>query len=289
MNKTILILTTISLLLITSVFADVIIDNNGDTTVTGNLNVQGGLSGTNIQKPLTSSCDEGSHIRAIYPDGNVVCEVDSDTNTDTLGGLSCLPDQIAMWNGSVWVCTTQAFCPQGASLSCYTGTPGTSGIGVCIQGTSTCLNGVWSSCIGEITDRTETCDGFDDDCDGQVDEGCTPVCGNSVLETGEECDDGIANGSTLCGCDINCAYPSGATACRTASGSCDATEFCDGAGNCPSDQFLPSSFECRSSSGICDIAEFCTGSSPYCPSNTFQPYGTTCGAGSTCDGNGVCL
>jgi hypothetical protein len=289
MKKTILTLIALSLMLVTSVFADVILDNNGDTTVTGDLDVQGTLSGTNIQRPLTSTCAVGSHIRAIYPDGTVICELDSDTNTDTLGGLSCSQDEIAKWTGSVWECTTQAVCPQGALLSCYTGTPGTSEIGVCVQGTSTCLNGAWTSCIGEITDRTETCDGFDDDCDGQVDEGCTPTCGNGVLETGEECDDGIANGSTICGCDINCSYAPSTTECRAASGPCDATEFCDGAGSCPPNYYLTSSSVCRSSTGICDPTEYCTGSSSFCPSDIFQPNGTACGAGSTCDDNGVCL
>lgn len=37
---------------------------------------------------------------------------------------------------------------------------------------------------------TEICgDGLDNNCDGQIDENC-PVCGNGVVETGEDCDDG---------------------------------------------------------------------------------------------------
>jgi len=46
---------------------------------------------------------------------------------------------------------------------------------------------------------TEVCNGVDDNCDGVVDEGCgvppiVAVCGNSIVETGEQCDNGLVNG-----------------------------------------------------------------------------------------------
>ena len=48
------------------------------------------------------------------------------------------------------------------------------------MGTQLCTNGQWSSCQGAILPSAEQCgDGQDNDCDGQVDEGCAeaPVTG----------------------------------------------------------------------------------------------------------------
>jgi len=58
--------------------------------------------------------------------------------------------------------------------------------GICQSGTETCVSGVWGSCFGSIDPGTETCNTFDDDCDGDTDEGCNCVngtqqqCGTNV-------------------------------------------------------------------------------------------------------------
>lgn len=55
-----------------------------------------------------------------------------------------------------------------------------------------------------VTD--EVCNGVDDDCDAEIDEGCSvgpePVCTNGIVEEGEECDDG--NTFNYDGCTNDC-------------------------------------------------------------------------------------
>jgi hypothetical protein len=56
-----------------------------------------------------------------------------------------------------------------------------SSVGACQQGTMTCSSGNWSSCVGEITPTTETCNNIDDDCDGLTDESLFQQCGVSSV------------------------------------------------------------------------------------------------------------
>jgi hypothetical protein len=63
-------------------------------------------------------------------------------------------------------------CCPGAAEPCYSGPSGTEGVGVCHAGTQQCQSdGTWGSCHGDVTPSAETCDGFDNDCDGEIDNG----------------------------------------------------------------------------------------------------------------------
>ncbi len=111
--------------------------------------------------------------------------------------------------GAACSCVSDGFsysCKKGScGAACSTGETrteqcGVSNIGVCKLGTrtDTCDSNSYScqfnigQCVGAVFPGNETCNQLDDDCDGQVDEGnvcgTIPICGNNILEQGEECD-----------------------------------------------------------------------------------------------------
>ncbi len=97
----------------------------------------------------------------------------------------------------------------------------------------------------------EGCNGLDDDCDGQLDEGCPPtptptatpapptptwtptrtpgLCGNGNVDAGEQCDDGnTADGDC---CDSTCHFEPAGQSCNDHS-TCTTGETCSAAGVC---------------------------------------------------------
>jgi len=61
-------------------------------------------------------------------------------------------------------------CSGAHNRTCYSGPRNTGGVGICQQGTQSCLNGFWQACVGEVGPGIEFCaDGLDNDCDGQTD------------------------------------------------------------------------------------------------------------------------
>ncbi len=75
-----------------------------------------------------------------------------------------------------------AGCPcTGKSKPCYGGEAGTQGIGICAAGVQACVDGFLGQCIGEVNAGVEVCNGVDDDCDGDVDEGVKSTCGTCDL------------------------------------------------------------------------------------------------------------
>ena len=86
-------------------------------------------------------------------------------------------------------------CTPGGAIACYSGPASTAGIGVCQQGSQTCLadGSGYGACVGEVIPLAEVCgNGLDDDCDGQKDEGCT-LCPSQTLSVP------TANGGTCTG------------------------------------------------------------------------------------------
>ncbi len=107
-------------------------------------------------------------------------------------------------------------CNLGDRIACYEGPAGTDGQGVCHAGVAVCLSDrTYGPCQGQLTPpepSEATCDGADNDCDGETDEGllnrcgaCFPadaalveLCGNGL---DDDCDGQMDED---CSCDPNC-------------------------------------------------------------------------------------
>jgi Notch-like protein len=86
----------------------------------------------------------------------------------------------------------------------------------CPQGRQTCVDGEWGACEGGV----EVCNGLDDDCDGEIDEGFAAL-GQPCLQGIGACE---AQGVVICG-------PDGRTVLCGASPGAPSAEVCDGLDN----------------------------------------------------------
>jgi hypothetical protein len=92
---------------------------------------------------------------------------------------------------------------ENMARQCFSGskgcTKGPNGIykcvGVCSYGIQNCVNAKWTKCDKEVLADIEKCNGKDDDCDGQVDDG-NPSGGNNCTVAGKKAD--RAKGTTAC-------------------------------------------------------------------------------------------
>ena len=244
-----------------------------------------GTAGVGVCTEGTQTCDGGSFgpcLGQIVPLAEVCNGADDDCNgeiddagTVTCGLGACEVTVAACDGGQPAVCTPLNPAPVEAcdgldddcdgvvddgcpcsgtdTQGCYSGPSGALGVGECVAGTQSCSGGSWGACSGDVLPAAEQCNGQDDDCDGDVDEGCacndgaTQACYTGPMGTagiGEcvsgtqtcsggawgPCGGSVAPVAELCnGLDDDCdgtadqGDPEGGQACNTGlSGVCDA-------------------------------------------------------------------
>ncbi|MBI5501232.1 MAG: lamin tail domain-containing protein [Deltaproteobacteria bacterium] len=185
--------------------------------------------------------------------------------------------------------------------------------GRCIAGVETCAAGAFGACEGAVDPIGELCNGVDDDCDTDTDEGLVRACGTDegVCVAGTEtcagatgwgaCSGAVLPGTEACdgvldedcdgAVDEGCTCISGATRpCGTDEGACVAgNQLCDtsGAWGACTGSVGPAPEECNLLDDDCDAAtdEGCdcvTGATRTCGTDVGE-----CVAGrETCDGSG---
>ncbi|MSP26190.1 MAG: hypothetical protein EXR75_13735 [Myxococcales bacterium] len=213
--------------------------------------------GLGICKVTVDECTEGTFHPCIpgapNPEGESCDGFDDDCDGEVDEGCSCI-------NGEV--------------QSCYTGAPATQSVGACKDGSQSCVLGQWNACSGDVTPSAEGCNGVDDDCDGNTDEGDPDggaACGTGKLgvcaagvehcEAGKlACTQSTQPSADLCdGKDNNC---DGATDENNpgGGGTCDTGLL----GSCK-----PGVFECKGGKVVCTQTVFakvekCNGADDDC-------------------------
>ena len=72
---------------------------------------------------------------------------------------------------------------EGVAPRCYDGPEGTAGVGACRAGYEPCEGALVGHCVEQVLPAEELCNGADDDCDGETDEGLVRDCYDAPAET----------------------------------------------------------------------------------------------------------
>ncbi len=243
-------------------------DDGNDASADGCTNcvVEDGWSCTNTLGEVsvcTPNCDTGSTCSASSDDNNsCTIPVCNDSNTCVEGGSG------SAWNGNA---SAGASCSDDGE---YCTSDTCDGSGNCehppIEDGTACSS--LPNMYGEL--GVGHCSGGS----------CYNTCGDSSVQSWEECDEGLNNGETGFCCTDSCEWIDAGVECRAVAGDCDVAEQCTGSsGLCPADVFLGSETLCRASTGQCDLAETCSGSSASCSPQDYSNNNSSCsGDGNEC-------
>ena len=184
------------------------------------------------------------------------------------------------------------------AVDCYTGSPGTNGVGLCKIGKRSCDPSTSSltACIGEVTPQPEVCNLLDDDCNGIIDDvpaiadaatlaTCTsPACEPDHVDASIEC---YGAGVGICAAGVVTCGGGGKTQC-TPFITMGAPEVCNGIDddcNGLIDDGLTDLGACDAdASGICATSQYaCDDGGLACPASA--PSVETCnGLDDDCNG-----
>jgi ELWxxDGT repeat protein len=254
---------------------------------------QDGIPDTSDNCPTVANPDQNNFDGDSEGDA---CDSDDD-NDGSPDNADCNDTNPSIHPGATEVCNNQDDNCDGTvdqnTRLCYTGQAGTSGVGLCHNGTQICTSGDWGhSCPGEVTPVAETCNGQDDDCNGQTDEGV-----QSTFYRDQDSDTyGNATVSALA-CSVPSGYVTNNTDCNDNNTAMhpNATELCNGVDDNCSGQtdegFVGLGTSCAVGVGACQQSgtKVCsaTGTAVVCSAVAGTPTSEICGDGIDQDCNGV--
>ncbi|HWB81745.1 MAG TPA: MopE-related protein [Nannocystaceae bacterium] len=166
------------------------IGTNSMGSISDSADTTAGTSDSDSQGTGTSDSDsQGTGTTGETDSQGTVTDSDSDSDTDTGGPGDPPTDYPGVSTG---LCE-----PPGDQRWCYSGAPQTYNVGECHPGVQECEQidldiGQWGPCEDEQGPEVEVCDGLDNDCNGEVDDGFgTAMCGEGICANEEPtCVDG---------------------------------------------------------------------------------------------------